>query len=171
MSDNNRKDNGEGSDFIGISGLLKGIERIFNLAGKIEQEETIHKEGKVSFDHLEKGVKGVYGLTIRTVTGGLPRVETFGNIRKTPEGPVVYDEREPLTDIFDEKEEVVIIMEMPGIEEEDIKINLKENIIEVVAINKNRKYRKKLVLPTMTADEYPTTKYNNGVLEIRIKNK
>ena len=56
-------------------------------------------------------MKGVYGFTINTAGGGSPKVETFGNIRKTPEGPKVDEEREPITDIFDEKTEIVVIAE------------------------------------------------------------
>ena len=115
-------------------------------------------------------MKAVYGFTIKTaVGGGKPTMETFGNIKKTPEGPKVEEEREPLTDVFDEKEEIVIIAEMPGIEESDLKIDLKEDMLELSAERNSRKYRKELLLPVKVEKAKMKVKYNNGILEIRIK--
>jgi HSP20 family protein len=114
-------------------------------------------------------MKGVYGFTVNTSIGGIPKVETFGNIKKTPEGPRVDEEREPITDLFDEKDEFVVIAEMPGIEEDDLKIDLKEDILEFSAVGKNRSYRKELLLPAKVLPENLSHKFTNGILEIRIK--
>ena len=114
-------------------------------------------------------MKGVYGFTIKTAVGGSPKVETFGNIKKTPEGPKVDEEREPITDIFDEMNEVMIIAEMPGIEQDDIKIDLKEDILEISAVSKSRSYRKELLLPVKVMKQNLRHKFTNGILEIRIK--
>lgn len=169
-NDNNKnKKEDAGFDLFGLGGLLKGIEKLVDLAGKLEKEGSVEKEGEINLDHLKKGMKGVYGLTIKTAVGGSPKVETFGNIKKTPEGPVVDDEREPITDLFNEKEELVIIAEMPGIEEKNIKIDLKEDIIEISAIGKNRKYRKEILLPCNVISTSLKSTYNNGILEIKIR--
>jgi len=161
----------QSSDFnlFGLDGLFKGIEKLVDLAGKLEEKGGVSKEGEINLDHLKKGMKGVYGFTINTAGGGSPKVETFGNIKKTPEGPKVDEEREPLTDIFDEKDEIVVIAEMPGIEENDLVIDLKEDILEISAVGKNRTYRKELLLPVKASDENLSHKFKNGILEIRIK--
>ena len=156
-------------DLFGLGGLFKGIEKLVDLAGKLEENGGIKKEGEINFDHIKKGMKGVYGFTINTAGGGTPKVETFGNIKKTPEGPKVDEEREPITDIFDEKAEFVIIAEMPGIEENDLKIDLKEDILEISAKGKNRTYRKEILLPAKAIKSNLRHKFTNGILEIRIK--
>jgi HSP20 family protein len=167
--DNNEKKDEAGFDLFGIGGLFKGIEKLVDLAGKLEEKGGMSKEGELNLDHIRKGMKGVYGFTINTAGGGSPKVETFGNIRKTPEGPKVNEEREPITDLFDEKDEIVIIAEMPGIEESDLKIDLKEDILEILAASKSRTYRKELLLPVKAVSENLTHKFTNGILEIRIK--
>ncbi|MEI6683115.1 MAG: Hsp20 family protein [Bacteroidota bacterium] len=168
--DNNKdKKDDAGFDLFGLGGLFKGIEKLVDLAGKLDENGAISKEGEINFDHLKKGMKGVYGFTINTAGGGIPKVETFGNIKKTPEGPKVDEEREPITDMFDEKNEIVIIAEMPGIEETDLKIELKEDILELSAISKNRTYRKELLLPVKVTKQNLRHKFTNGILEIRIK--
>jgi HSP20 family protein len=167
---NRERENESDFDFLGFGGLFKGIEKLVDLAGKLQDEKEINKEGEINLDHLRKGMKGVYGFTIKSaIGGGKPTVETFGNIKKTPEGPKVEEEREPMTDMFDEKEELVIIAEMPGIEQGDLKIDLKGDILEIAAERNARKYRKELLLPMKAAKSKMKTKYNNGILEIRIK--
>lgn len=156
-------------ELFGLGGLFKGIEKLVDLAGKLEEKGAMSKEGEFNLDHIKKGMKGVYGFTINTAGGGSPKVETFGNIKKTPEGPKVDEEREPITDIFDEADEIMIIAEMPGIEQKEIKIDLKEDMLEIVAIGKNRNYRKEILLPSKVNLPNLSQKFTNGILEIRIK--
>jgi HSP20 family protein len=171
MENDKKKENSEEADFnlFGLGGLFKGIEKLVDLAGKLEEKGGISKEGALNLDHIRKGMKGVYGFTINTAGGGTPKVETFGNIKKTPEGPRVDEEREPMTDIFDELDEMVIIAEMPGIEESDIKIEISGDILEISASGKTRTYRKEMLLPMKTTLETTSHKFTNGILEIRIK--
>jgi len=168
-----KKESGSESEFdfgiLGLGGLFKGIDKLVDLAGKLKEEGEIRKEGTIDLEHLKKGMKGVYGFTIKSAVGGSPKVETFGNIKKTPEGPKVDEEREPITDVFDEQNELVIIAEMPGTAENEISIELREDILEISATGKNRKYRKELLLPVKVERENLVSTYNNGILEIRIK--
>jgi len=169
MEKDNDNKNEANFDLFGLGGLFKGIEKLVDLAGKLDENGKMSKEGEFKLDHIKKGMKGVYGFTINTAGGGSPKVETFGNIKKTPEGPKVNEEREPITDIFDETGEIVIIAEMPGIEETDLKIDLKEDMLEISAVSKSRSYRKEILLPVKVSSENMKHKFTNGILEIRIK--
>ena len=81
--DSNRKSESESEfDFLGLGGLFKGIEKLVDLAGKLEQTGTVSREGELNFDQMKKGMRGVYGFTIKSAVGGSPKVETFGNIVK-----------------------------------------------------------------------------------------
>jgi len=168
MEKDNDNKNEANFDLFGLGGLFKGIEKLVDLAGKLDENGKMSKEGEFKLDHIKKGMKGVYGFTINTAGGGSPKVETFGNIKKTPEGPKVNEEREPITDIFDETGEIVIIAEMPGIEETDLKIDLKEDMLEISAVSKSRSYRKEILLPLKVSSENMKHKFTNGILEIRI---
>ncbi len=169
-NDKNKEKKDEAAfELFGLGGLFKGIEKLVDLAGKLEEKGAMSKEGEFNLDHIKKGMKGVYGFTINTAGGGSPKVETFGNIKKTPEGPKVDEEREPITDIFDEADEIMIIAEMPGIEQKDIRIDLKEDMLEMAAIGKNRNYRKEILLPSKVNLSNLSQKFTNGILEIRIK--
>jgi len=165
----NEKDEGLGIDF-GLGGLFKGIEKLIDLAADLKEAGgEIKKEGEIDFSHLKKGMKGVYGFSIKTMTGGRPVVESFGNIKKTPKGPTVEEEREPITDVFDEKEEVRVYAEIPGVNEEDIKLDLKGDILDVLAKSGDRKYHKEILLPAKVKSETLISSYKNGILEVKIR--
>jgi len=165
----NEKDEDLGIDF-GLGGLFKGIEKLIDLAADLKEAGgEIKKEGEIDLSNLKKGMKGVYGFSIKTMTGGRPVVESFGNIKKTPKGPTVEEEREPLTDVFDEKEEVRVYAEIPGVNEEDIKLDLKGDILDILAKSGDRKYHKEILLPAKVKSETLISSYKNGILEVKIR--
>ena len=62
MEKDNGKEKKNESDFdlFGLGGLFKGIEKLVDLAGKLDEKGGISKEGEINFDHLKKCMKGVY---------------------------------------------------------------------------------------------------------------
>ncbi len=178
-----KKEEGLDLDFgigkFSLGGLFKGLENLINLAEKLKEAGgEIKKEGEIDLSHLKEGMKGVFGFTIKSDigkpgagVGARPiKVERFGHkVTKTPQGPKVEEEREPLTDVFDEKEEIIVTAEMPGVEEGDIKVDLKEDILDISAQSGDKKYHKEILLPAKVKVETKTSSYKNGVLEIRMK--
>jgi len=73
--------------------------------------------------------------------------------------------REPLTDVFDEQDHVKLYVELPGVEKDDIQLNVTEGRAEVKAKN----FYKVIDLPTRDVEfEKATANYKNGVLEVLI---
>ena len=163
-----------GIDF-GIGGLFEGLGNLIDAATKLaEKGESLSKTGEINFSGLDKikglkDLKGVYGINVRTMADGRTSVKPFGNIKKTPEGPVVEEVREPMVDVFDETDEIQIIAEMPGIEEKDIKLEIKGDILNINAEGENRKYQKEVLLSRPAKAEDMNWSYKNGVLEIKVK--
>ena len=163
-------DLGIGKLSLGLGGLLDGIGNLVDVAAKLKEAGgEINQEGEIDLSNLKKGMKGVFGVSIKTAVGGKPVVESFGNVKKTPEGPKVEEEREPLTDIFDEDDEIQIYAEMPGVNEADIKLDLKEDILDISAQTGDRKYYKEVLLPAKVQADTLVSSYNNGILEIKVK--
>jgi len=169
MDQNKNKDQNAYFDLFGLTNLFKGLNELLDLAENIEKKAPLNNTDEIHPDPIENGMKGVYGFTINPVVGGNPKVKTFGNIKKTANGPTVDEEREPLTEILDQKDEIIVFFEIPGVEENDIVIELKENILKFSAANNSRKYRKKILLSDKVHKQTFSHKYKNGVLEIKIK--
>lgn len=153
---------------LGFGGIFKGIGDLIDLAAKMEQEGKgeIKREGRVR--GLGDRARGVYGFTMRTGLGGKPRVEPFGNIKRTSKGPVVDETREPIVDVFDEKDHVLVVVELPGVEEAKIKTQISGESLIIKAANAERKYEKEVLLPAKVDSRTLKQSYKNGILEIKI---
>lgn len=153
-------------DHLSLGGLFKGIGNFIDLASRLSEEGgEIKKQGEIAFG---KDVKGVYGFNIRTMTGGKPVIETFGNIKQTPKGPVVEEVREPLVDLFDEEDHIRVVVELPGVSENNINLEVKGDILKLSADSGDRKYNKEILLPLKIKEDKISSSYKNGILEIKL---
>jgi len=152
---------------ISFGGLFKGLGNLIDLASKLS-EEGVEKTGEIK--GLPKGARGVYGFSIRTLAGK-PVIESFGNIRETTKGPVVEEIREPIVDVFDEADHVLVIAELPGVSEDEIKIEVVGDVLRLTASNKERKYAKEVLLPGRVKPNSIKTSCKNGILEVTLKRR
>jgi len=120
----------------------------------------------------------VYGYSMTIGPDGKPNVREFGNIKSPFAGregfyqqPSLSAEREPLVDISSTDKEVKVVVEMPGIKKENIKINAYENALEITSTAPERKYHKVIELPTEADIETVKSTYNNGILEVIFNKK
>ena len=154
---------------ISVGGLFDGLNKLLeNLGDLAEKGEELRKSGEIRSS--DGKVRGVYGFNIKVGLGeGGLKVEPFGNIRKDENsGKMTVDEvREPMVDVFDEEKYVLVVVEMPGAGEEDIRLSLKEDVLSIVAEKGEKKYRKEVLLPESFAPEKMSHTCHNGVLEIR----
>lgn len=157
------------SSNISFGGLFQGIGDLIDLVSKMAKEDKEEAKREGEFTSPSGKVKGIWGFTIKTGIGGKPTVEPFGNVRKTPKGPVVEEQREPIVDVFDEKDQIMVVAELPGIDKEDITTEIKNDILTLSAKNNNRKYNKEILLPCEVDPNTLTITYKNGILEIKMQ--
>src|SRR6476469_3218550 len=102
-------------------------------------------------------------------------VREYGNVKASKNmgqyiganKPQITAEREPLADITTTDKEVKVVLEIPGIKKEDIKINAYDEKVEIkTADSSERKYHKILDLPKQADIETARSTYNNGILEV-----
>jgi HSP20 family protein len=118
----------------------------------------------------------VYGYSMTVGPDGRPKVREFGNIKSPTMGfankPLISGETEPLADVTTTDKDVKVVVEMPGIEKKDIKINAHDNTVEVFTIDTaQRKYRKIIEVPSEADIETARSTYKNGILEIVLNKK
>jgi len=120
----------------------------------------------------------IYGYSMTIGPDGKPDIREFGNVKSPFTGrtgffqqPSISSEREPLVDISSTDKEVKIVVEMPGIKKENIKINAYENSVEIISDDPQRKYHKVIDLPPEADNETVKSTYNNGILEIVFNKK
>ncbi len=156
---------------LSLGGIFRDLGNLIELAGKLAEEgEEIRKERVFTARGPGgKELQGIFGVSVRTLEGGKSVFETFGNIKKTPKGPVVEEVREPIVDLFDEKSHVRLIAELPGVSDEGLSIELKGDILNLNAAGKERQYAKEILLPCPVKQESLQKSFHNGILEITIE--
>ncbi len=155
---------------LNLGGIFKGLGNLVDVVGKLAEtgENTRSQQGEFRVKGLGDQARGVYGFSIRTGLGGEgPTVEPFGNVRSGDEGLEVGDVREPLVDVFDEGDEIVITAELPGVAPKDIAVTIKKGILQIKTTGK-RSYVKEVELPEQTNEDNFEQTYNNGFLELRL---
>jgi len=115
-------------------------------------------------------VRGPYYYGVRITVGpdGVPKIEEFGNLKRGKAGrPLLMEEVEPLVDVLEYDNEVIVVAELPGADKDKIKVRIKDNKLIIKAEN-GKKYYKEIELPTKVKPETAKASYKNGVLEVKI---
>lgn len=152
---------------LGLGSLFKGLGGLLDLVSKMAEEGS-EEEARSGEVDLGGKAKAVYGISVRLGLGGKPVIEQFGNVVTTETGPEVAEVREPLVDVFDEGDHIVVIAELPGVEADDVQVEVKDDILSLAAEGKYRKYSKEVLLPAPVEAETLERSYKNGILEIRM---
>lgn len=115
----------------------------------------------------------VHGFKVHMGPDGRPRIEDFGNrSMKSPDGEsIISEEREPLCDIIEGDNDVSVTVEMPGVEKQDVDLNVIRDAIEIKVDTPTRKYHKRLELPCNVLPKTTKATYKNGILDVVIKRK
>ncbi len=158
-----------------FGGFLGGLGNILDKLGELaEKGKELHELKE--FGGEGNSPKGVYGFTIRSniadrgsKDAGL-KVEPFGNVRRDAQTgrATVHEVTEPPVDVFEEEGHVLIVAEMPGIGDEDLKVELRDDILTIAAERGAKKYRKEVLLPSSFDPASMTRTCRNGVVEIKL---
>jgi len=171
------KEKGHGKDEEGIAGgILKGIGKMIpglgGLLKGLEKSPAFKERLKKIDEEVERKLKEA---PLKKTEEGKFKIEgKFEARHLAPDRPSMRKEVPPPTpqeqppDIFDEEDHIKIIAEIPGVEEEDINLNLQGNKLTISVDILDRKYHQELKLPCSPKGELEKS-YKNGILEVKIK--
>jgi len=163
---------GIGGMIPGLGGLFKGLEKspAFKERLKRIDEEVERKLKETPLKKAEEGKFKIEGeFEVRHLAPDKPPHQYIGgggkpSMRKEVSPPMP---QERPADIFDEKDYIKVIAEIPGVEEEDIKINLEKDGLTISVDVPDHKYHQELKLPCEPKGKLEKF-YRNGILEVRI---
>jgi HSP20 family protein len=150
MSEDKRKD---------LRDVLDELDSYFE--GFEKEIEEVVKNSIFSSDR--SGKPFIAGFTFNMGPEGKPSMQIFGN------NPVGGDGfRTPINEqIVDEKNSALrVLLEMPGVEKQDISIEATEDSAVITAENQEKKYRAELKLKAPVRPDSGKAEYKNGMLEI-----
>lgn len=160
--------------FLGsMTDFVEKLEKLAQAGGEIAQRGSFPGTEEEPSEERGSGkrppVKGVYGFSVKLGLGDKDyKVEPFGNLRRdrTSGTSVVDDVREPLVDIFDEDDRLLIVAEMPGVEPEDLKVDLSGETLTLSAERGQHKYRKSIDVPSGMQRDQVSVTCRNGIIEV-----
>lgn len=171
-----------GNWFPNIDSMMREMEKLMDEAFKnFEQPvpKKFIKERKLDDGSTVKEFGPiVYGYSVKIGEDGKPIIRKFGNVDVfshsiTDSSQNAQEEREPLIDIINGKEEIKIVAELPGVAKENLKLYANESTLTIESSTsvEERRYYKKIEFPEFVETSSGKSHYNNGILEITFKKK
>jgi HSP20 family protein len=169
IGENMKKRRGFFDDFFGFNEferlheeMMKAMERALRFSIGMMDEKKLEELAKQPNTY-------VYGYSIRIGPDGKPIIKEFGNVKPEAFGErALSEEREPLVDVMEDEDKVVIIAEIPGVKKEEIDLKGDGKRLVIKVDGEQRKYYKELELPDNVEFDKTEATYNNGILEIKI---
>lgn len=169
-----------------IGGFVQGLGDMVEAmqAAMHEVQERLQQSG-VHVEQSGDPDKGSYHFSVQTNIGNIPRSGNIPRGTSSPSGaasafhrnrrshpagkpaPPAPDVREPLVDVFDEETDVVIVVELPGVSMDDIRVHLNETTLTLQTTGE-RVYASEITLPAAVDTTTLQQTYRNGILELRL---
>jgi len=156
-----------------LGGLLGGLGGLMEKLGELAVAgEELSRSGELK-DASGK-IHGVYGINVRTALGegGQTelKIEPFGNVRHSGADQRLDDDvREPLVDVHEEDDHVLVLVELPGVSKESVELNVAGDQMKLSAHRGKTTYCKDIDLPKSCSAERMSWECSNGILKVRFE--
>jgi HSP20 family protein len=150
--------------FADIDKMMERMMRQMREEGTLDRKslnEFIKQQGRTN--------PFVFGFSMSVGPDGQPVIKRFGNTDFQEKGSPRAGQYEPLVDVIEEDDEIIVVAELPGIDKDDIKVRVKGQHLEIRVDNPAKPYHKEVELPGKVKKEDASSSIRNGVLEIRLK--
>lgn len=167
---------GDDTDAAGLAKIARGLSELFNFLADLDRSGT-QRRGR----HEKDGMVFEYSFGKRTAEAATrqrgeaeaaaepqarpPRARRNA-ARRTARRSIEL--LEPVTDVFDEPDEVVVLFELPGVSLRDIRCLVDGDILLLEAKTGGRLYRKEILIDAKLAEGAPRLRLRNGILEARL---
>lgn len=157
-------------DFLPDS-LFQEIEEMMEkMLSQIGEDGFLDPEALSQFMQDPRGMKPfMFGFSMSVDQDGKPMIQRFGDVNPEEHEGEALPPIEPLVDVFEEEDEIIIVADLPGVEKDEIRVRVKGTRVTIEVSNPERPYRKEIQLPVKVQKDKATSSLRNGVLEIRLK--
>jgi membrane associated rhomboid family serine protease len=130
--------------------------------------------GFISLTGVSSGIAfwaHIGGFVVGVVTvKGFIKNPTRSRVRRRPTIPVTINSRykTPIVDVILERDTIQVISEIPGVDEEKIRIRATENEVTISVEDGEARYYKRVLLPTRVQPRIMNYSYRNGVLNFSL---
>jgi len=81
----------------------------------------------------------------------------------------LIEEKQPIVDVFDEEDHLLILAQLPGVDRKDVKVKAHDNTLTIMAENAAKKYLETIRLPSYVMKGAVKFTYRNNILQAKLK--
>lgn len=141
---------------------LENIDDINNFLNKIVQDIVSNQR------YGTGNGPSVYSFNIRLDRNDVPVVRSVQGVNPQ-QSAASSRQKEPLIDIIEKKDYVILIAEMQGIGKNKIALIASAASVRITSSDANRVYDRIVTLPSGVDPKSAAARYNNGILEITFR--
>jgi HSP20 family protein len=157
-------------DVAGVGGIVDALKSMMEKLAEAAKAASGDGRAEQGFSAGGKDARMVFGYTLRMGADGVS-AERFGDVPDSTAKPSPAASqpasRQPITDIFEEADAIIVVAELPGADPATVRCTL-DGLSLLIEAAGARAYRKSLVLPAAVVPESLTTSFQNGILEVRL---
>lgn len=153
---------------VGIIDIFKGLGSLLETVQKMNARGCNELSKVSEFGSSgTKGLKGAYGFRIRVGGLGEHTVQSFGNLQ-TNDGKCEFVESwEPIVDVFDEGNCILVVVELPGVDSDHLQLDVVNGFL-IIKASGPRYYSREVALPCAVDEDKTRSVFKNGILEITL---
>ncbi|TFF96989.1 MAG: Hsp20/alpha crystallin family protein [Promethearchaeota archaeon] len=162
-----------------FEGIFKNLMENLDMDNPPKNFQNLSQEDLQEFmkNLSQSGLKGgpfMAGINIGFDSEGNPVMNSFNKPASDlkTEKKEEKEVREPLVDINEEEDEIIVIAELPGTEKENIELNATYYTLTISTKDKTNagyKFYTEVNLPSAVNSDYAKARYTNGILEVKLK--
>jgi len=154
----------------GLAGLINDLSKLAEKSQTYQKRVNFGKRGVVDFRVSSRPIKGSYTTKPKSrLKISKPKSKTPPTRTPKPLPTASIEEKQPIVDVFEEEDHIKVMAEVPGVEEKDIRLHVKNNLLIISVDTSEKKYYKEVKLPTSVKKNSVESTYRNGVLEVKVR--
>lgn len=130
-------------------------------------DDTMNKAFDETYENSSLKRNRSKGFSIKFSSDGKPRFEEINRRQNWDEEDDV-DGRDPLVDLIDDGENLIIFVALPGVDKEAIDLRVTENCLTFSVDGSDFEWYDELKLPAKVNPKLAHASYKNGVLEVKL---
>lgn len=147
-----------------VNDIYEELEKLGNLI-----DETMQKSLDASSEKTPGRRNRIQGFSIKIGPDGKPRIQEFTSRQPRRDETEISDDGEPLVDLIEDGETLVVLAALPGLKKDDIDLRITESCLTLSVDTDEFEWYNEFKLPTKVDPNSACASYKNGVLEVKAK--
>ena len=153
----------------GLVGLINDLAKLTEKSQSYQKRINVGKGGVIDVHVSSRPIMGSHeAAPVSALHITRPNKEAPKTSAPKPSTVGSIKEREPIVDVFEEEDYLRVMAELPGVEENEISLNVEDNTLTISTDTSAQTYFKEVKLPTPVKKKAIEYSYRNGILEVKL---